>query len=135
MAQIMTETISLENIAPINTVSNNIGITRDDATRSHSINHFRLELSEQAISSDAMKISRGRAAVIIGLLFGTTIVGSFSTGLLTVGLPRMAEDLKLADNILLWYGRCHALGSRMWSLTDFRMIGQHLCIPLALAAF
>ncbi|KAL8627104.1 hypothetical protein Q9189_007190 [Teloschistes chrysophthalmus] len=105
MAQTMIERISLDSIAPINTISNNIGLTRDDTARSHSSTRFHLELGEQAISRDAMEISRGRAAVIIGLLFGTTIVGSFSTGLLTVGLPRMAADLKLADNLLLWYGR------------------------------
>lgn len=31
------------------------------------------------------------------------MVSSFSTGLLTVGLPRMAQDLNLASNLLLWY--------------------------------
>ncbi|KAI4258845.1 MAG: hypothetical protein LQ352_001056 [Teloschistes flavicans] len=98
----MTETISLESVVPISTISNTIGVVCDDAARSHSSPRLHQELDEQAIVSDVMEISGGRTAVIIGLLFGTTIVGSFSTGLLTVGLPHMASDLKLADNLLLW---------------------------------
>jgi len=31
-----------------------------------------------------------------------TVVSSFSTGLLTVGLPTIAEDLNLPGNLLLW---------------------------------
>ena len=49
-----------------------------------------------------IELSKTRTAVIIATLTGTTIVSSFSNGLLTVGLPRMAKDVNLAANLLLW---------------------------------
>ncbi|KAL8833234.1 MAG: hypothetical protein Q9170_004398 [Blastenia crenularia] len=48
------------------------------------------------------ELSRTRATVIIATLTGTTLISSFSTGLLTVGLPRMAKDVNLDPNLLLW---------------------------------
>ena len=105
----MTGTISLDSIAPINTASNRAGIAQDDSAIGRPSAQLQRELDEQTASSAAMPMSRARAAVVIGLLFGITIVGSFSTGLLTVGLPRMAGDLKLAENLLLWPASVYAL--------------------------
>ncbi|KAL8687547.1 MAG: hypothetical protein Q9218_006316 [Villophora microphyllina] len=105
----MTGTISLESLAPINTSGNNVGNARDDTARSYpspGIHHSR---NEQVSSNDVREISKGRTAIVIAVLFGTTIVGSFSTGLLTVGLPRMAADLELADNLLLWPASVYSL--------------------------
>ena len=48
------------------------------------------------------ELSKTRTVVVIATLTGTTIVSSFSNGLLTVGLPRMAKDVNLAGNLLLW---------------------------------
>ena len=50
----------------------------------------------------AKDLSAARAAVVIATLTGTTVVSSFSNGLLTVGLPRMAKDVNLPANLLLW---------------------------------
>ena len=47
-------------------------------------------------------LSISRAVTLIGILTGVTINGSFSTGLLTVGLPSMAPDLHMPENLLLW---------------------------------
>ena len=47
-------------------------------------------------------LSRTRTAVIITTLTGTTVVSSFSNGLVTVALPQMAKDVHLAPNLLLW---------------------------------
>ena len=47
-------------------------------------------------------LSKIRTVALIGILTGVTIVSSFSTGLLTVGLPRMAPDLDMPSNLLLW---------------------------------
>ncbi|KAI4184278.1 MAG: hypothetical protein L6R41_004849 [Letrouitia leprolyta] len=51
---------------------------------------------------DTAEFSRIRTAVIIATLTGITTVSSFSSGLLTVALPRMAKDVNLAPNLLLW---------------------------------
>lgn len=50
-----------------------------------------------------IQLSRARAITLIATLTGITFVGSMSGGLLTVGLPEIAADLKLPDNLLLWY--------------------------------
>ena len=47
-------------------------------------------------------VSKARSAVIIATLTGTTVVSSFSNGLLTIVLPRMARDISLPVNLLLW---------------------------------
>ncbi|KAJ5241459.1 uncharacterized protein N7469_003050 [Penicillium citrinum] len=49
-----------------------------------------------------IQLSRARAITLIATLTGITFVGSMSGGLLTVGLPEIAADLKLPDNLLLW---------------------------------
>jgi hypothetical protein len=56
-------------------------------------------------TSPAVSLSRTAATILICTLAGITFVGSMSTGLLTIGLPRMANDLHLADNLLLWLVR------------------------------
>ena len=48
------------------------------------------------------KISNTRAAVIIATVTGVTIANSMTLGLLIVALPQIAEDLHLAENLLLW---------------------------------
>ena len=50
----------------------------------------------------AAELSGARAAVVIATLTGTTVVSSFSNGLLTISLPRMAEGINLPHNLLLW---------------------------------
>jgi len=47
-------------------------------------------------------LSKGSTVVLIGTLTGIMFVSSMSSGLLTIGLPWMAKDLELADNLLLW---------------------------------
>ena len=53
-------------------------------------------------SNGTRELSTLRAAVIIATLTGTTILSSFSNGLMTVGLPRIAKDIGLPSNLLLW---------------------------------
>ena len=50
----------------------------------------------------AGELSVARTAIVIATLTGTTVVSSFSNGLLTIGLPRMAKDINLPANLLLW---------------------------------
>ncbi|KAM0270251.1 hypothetical protein ACHAQH_009491 [Verticillium albo-atrum] len=51
---------------------------------------------------DSVKIaSKARAAWVIGILTGVTFVGSMSTGLVTISLPAIAQDLNLPTHLLL----------------------------------
>ena len=47
-------------------------------------------------------LSRWHAILLIANLTGITFVGSMSTGLLTVGIPRIADDVGLSQSLLLW---------------------------------
>ena len=60
------------------------------------------------VDNGSVEMSTTRTVVIIATLTGTTIVSSFSNGLLTVGLPRMAKDVNLAANLLLWPASVYA---------------------------
>lgn len=60
------------------------------------------ESAEGAFEGQDVVISRIRAVILIATLTGITFVGSMSGGLLTVGLPSIAADLKLPSNLLLW---------------------------------
>lgn len=46
--------------------------------------------------------SRSRTIFLITTLTGIMFVASMSTGLLTISLPRIAQDLKLSSSLLLW---------------------------------
>lgn len=60
-------------------------------------------LAGSAFEVQAVVLSRTRAVILIATLSGITFVGSMSGGLLTIGLPWIAADLNLPDNLLLWY--------------------------------
>lgn len=93
MSQTLTTELSLDAIRPI---------TRDVADGDRHTwtvdGGFSLRPQEAPGAT-----SKNRTIAIIAILTGTTLVSSFSTGLLTVGLPRMARDLNLPANLLLWY--------------------------------
>lgn len=58
--------------------------------------------SEGAYQVQDVVLSRTRAVILIATLTGITFVGSMSGGLLTIGLPWIAADLNLPENLLLW---------------------------------
>lgn len=60
--------------------------------------HYLEDLNE----SRSVDLSRASAVILITTLSGINFVGSMSGGLLTVGLPTIAKDLDLANNLLLW---------------------------------
>lgn len=57
----------------------------------------------------AQTLARSRAVIIIASLTGITFASSMSTGLLTVGLPVIADDLNLPENLLLWPSSVYSL--------------------------
>ncbi len=101
MAQ--TSTITLEAIAPISSNREpSSSIYAPDARSIQLRQQLDEQLDEQPVPYGREELSKGRTVTIIATLTGTTIVSSFSSGLLTVGLPRMAADLELPPNLLLW---------------------------------
>lgn len=78
--QVLTQSPS----APSSELSRNIAVSRAADLESNFLPH-------------------GRSIIVIVALTGVNFLSSMSTGLLTVGLPRMAVDVKLPANLLLWY--------------------------------
>lgn len=101
MAQ--SSTITLEPLAPVMYPG---AKESDPHGRDSPSLQLQAELDQQMYSERSTELSKGRTVTIIATLTGTTVVSSFSTGLLTVGLPRMALDLNLPPNLLLWYVYC-----------------------------
>ncbi|KAJ5458603.1 hypothetical protein N7475_009991 [Penicillium sp. IBT 31633x] len=101
----------------------NSGVDLDDSNQLQSQLHGSLEASltrhsstEQPSLEDAYEIRsatlpRSSAVIVITALSGITFVGSMSTGLLTIGLPTIARDLSLPDNLLLWPVSVYALAN------------------------
>ena len=56
-------------------------------------------------------LPKGRSWIIIVQLAGINFITSFSNGLVTIGLPAMAADLKLENNLLVWPTAAFALTS------------------------
>ncbi|RDW63556.1 hypothetical protein BP6252_11101 [Coleophoma cylindrospora] len=52
--------------------------------------------------SESGRLPKGRVIITVATLTGVNFLSSLSTGLLTVGLPRMAADVELAEHLLLW---------------------------------
>lgn len=71
------------------------------------LNANESEMLETAEEPDIPGVARQEqslwtSTLIIVTLSGLTLTSSMTTGLLTVGLPRMATDLSLSDSLLLW---------------------------------
>lgn len=62
----------------------------------------QLSLENATVDPPVPEQSMGQTVLLIATLTGITFASSISTGLLTIGLPRIAIDLQLADNLLLW---------------------------------
>ena len=56
----------------------------------------------QAVAMYITFLSKGRTIIVIGQLSLLNFMNSVSNGILTVCLPRIAVDLNLAGNLLLW---------------------------------
>jgi hypothetical protein len=71
-------------------------------SRPQSLLHPGQTLGSGLYEAQHVGLSRVRAITLIATLTGITFVGSMSGGLLTIGLPWIAADLQLPDNLLLW---------------------------------
>ncbi|KAJ5513772.1 hypothetical protein N7463_003324 [Penicillium fimorum] len=66
---------------------------------------------ENADDTRTVNLSRSSAVILIITLSGIMFVGSMSGGLLTVGLPTIAKDLNLPNNLLFWPASVYSLAN------------------------
>lgn len=69
---------------------------RGDLSRTNS------DMNRQVIESNTFALKRGRSFLVITVLSLVLFVNSVSTGILTVGIPRIATDLGLSESLILW---------------------------------
>ena len=93
MSHILTTECELDRIAPLNVQSEH----------AETVSSLPNALPEGESVIHVQELSKSRTVALIAILAGVTFISSFSNGLLTVGLPRMAKDLALPGNLLLWY--------------------------------
>jgi hypothetical protein len=93
-----TELSTSSEAAIIRIGTNSVEQTR---TGQRPIEAFTLEpaFSSRGLSPE---LSKAQTTLVIASLTGIYLSNSMSTGLFTIGLPRIAADLELADNLLLW---------------------------------
>ncbi|KAI9801685.1 MAG: hypothetical protein M1833_002367 [Piccolia ochrophora] len=68
-----------------------------------------IQYMQEPLTNLSQEVSRLKTAVIIAIVTGTTILNTVLSGILTVALPRMAKDLALEANLLLWPISVYAL--------------------------
>ena len=104
MSRTSTELLSISPAPPIvlNTTSYSPGaslrLVGDDLI-SDALSHERAESLTQHASGE---ISKAKGAIVIVTVSSMTLLNSMLNGVLTVGLPKIAEDLALQGNLLLW---------------------------------
>lgn len=84
----------------------------------------------QSVLQDAIvKSSKLRSFLVVVTICGVPLLNSMQSGLLTVGLPSIALNLRLTNDLLLWL----ALNSSIVSMTD-SCVGPPPCMLSAVAA-
>lgn len=95
--------------------------------------------NNQDESMVSMYLTKGRSNIVIAMLSLVLFLNSVASGFLTVGLPKIAADLKLEESLLLWpqsvygltSGSClllagavaDVIGSRLVNLTGTFFVG------------
>lgn len=102
--------IELEPIERSKPISSNLSRTviaeqAAPKTRDDSIPDAEASAGEEGV------LKKGRSIIVIAVLTLVLVLNSLTTGLLTVGLPRMAADLNLPDSLLLWPQSVYGLTS------------------------
>lgn len=68
----------------------------------HNYNNHHDHSTASSSTDDVTEISNWKFLVIILSVGGVGFLSSFVSGLLTVGLPRTAEDIGLSDDLIFW---------------------------------
>ncbi|RDW59041.1 hypothetical protein BP5796_11965 [Coleophoma crateriformis] len=83
---------------------------REDEPESSEL-HSLPQIPSLVEESEGGRLPKGQLIITVATLTGVNFISSLSTGLLTVGLPRMAADVELAEHLLLWPSSVYALTS------------------------
>lgn len=67
--------------------------------------------SQARTAQKIIKLSRSRSTLIIVTLAGVSFLNTLGSGLLTTALPRIAQDIGLQENLLLWPAAVYALAA------------------------
>ncbi|KAM0202481.1 hypothetical protein ACHAQI_010925 [Fusarium lateritium] len=103
--------------------------------------------STEAASSD-LTISKTRGVVVIVTLAGISFLNTMGSGILIAALPKIAEDVGLSENLILWPAAVYALAAGclllifgaiadvigaklMWITGSFLFVGFTLAVGLA----
>ncbi|KAM0432041.1 hypothetical protein ACHAQK_009957 [Fusarium lateritium] len=103
--------------------------------------------STEAASSD-LTISKTRGVVVIVTLAGISFLNTMGSGILIAALPKIAEDVGLSENLILWPAAVYALAAGclllifgaiadvigaklMWIMGSFLFVGFTLAVGLA----
>lgn len=85
-------------------------LTREDASRTHR-DEYQSDLDVNHLNTDRpLPLVPNRNGVpvwklvnIVLAVSGISFLGSFTTGLLTIALPQIAQDTGLPKDLMLWY--------------------------------
>ena len=86
--------------------SRQVGIEGDDvapALSTSSRQFHAFDQNEVQTGAVPLQASKARTIATIIALTAMTFTSSMSTGLITIGITRIAADLQLPSNLLLWY--------------------------------
>jgi len=105
------DAVELESMGPSNTLTtakSTQGAQLTVRSTSGNLQDGSAILPQDATPESAV-LEKGRSIIVIFLLTAVMFMNSMSTGFITVGLPRIAADLDLSENLLLWYIDFHLL--------------------------
>jgi hypothetical protein len=95
---------SRQPVASSNPAENSPRRSQASTRQEQSQNQYPIDqfLQENAGETTFPTLSKAETVLIISTLTGITAANSMSTGLFTIAIPRIAEDINLPDNLLLW---------------------------------
>ena len=97
----MSQTVTLVELDPLESNGPPIAFNRPSATSSNEVHD--ISLVPQSVEPSADFLPKRRSIIVIATLAGVSFLNCVSAGFLTVGLPRIAVDVKLPEHLLLWY--------------------------------
>lgn len=109
--------------------------TPADSTSSLHVHHS----SSQVAETVQTPLPSSRAAIVIAQLAGVTFITSFTSGLLTVGLPAITRDLNLESELTVWplsvysltSGTCFLIGGAIADVLGSRAVNLTGCFLVA----
>lgn len=107
---LVTEHIGVQGIPSLNHNESSANVGNDLLIRrilplevyDHSHDAPKIISLEAAATVPVPELSKWQTFLLITTLSGITFASSMSTGLITIGLPVIAADLSLVENLLLW---------------------------------